>query len=585
MTAARSPGARAAARTLVPLLGHLRALDRGAWSDDLVAGTITAILLVPQGMAYALLAGLPPEVGLYASIVPPLVYALFGTSRTLSVGPVAVAALMVAHALGQYAGGDQQLWLTGAVILAAETGLILLLLGLFRLGALVSFISHPVLSGFTSGAAALIIISQIGHLAGVGLAPGDALATLRTFFTRLDDIHGPTLAFGVTAIILLLAARGPLAGALQRGGVSPRTAALASRTTPLAVVVLTTLAAAALDADSVHGLSVVGAIPAGLPTPSLDFLAAPGWGALLPSAVLIALVGYVENMSIAKVLAARRRQKVAANRELAALGVSNLSAAVIGAMPVAGSFSRSVVNFDAGARTQLAGIVTAVLVALVALFFTGWFHYLPNAVLAAIIVVAVAQLLDARGAYRIWTYDRADGAALTATFLAVLALGIELGLVIGIGLSLALYLWRTSQPHIAVVGRVPGTEHFRNVERHAVETDPGVLAVRIDENIYFADAAQVEDFITRHLAEAPRTRHLLLVMTAVSYIDTSGLEMLEHLEEDLAHAGVTLHLAEVKGPVQDRLRHTLFGTRVADRIYLTTDQAFNTITQEKTDDQ
>lgn len=586
MTAARSPGARAAARTqLVPLLGHLREANRGAWTDDLVAGTITAVLLVPQGMAYALLAGLPPEVGLYASIVPPLVYAFSGTSRALAVGPVAVSALMVANALAEYGGGDQQQWLTGAVILAAETGLFLLLLGAFRLGALVSFISHPVLSGFTSGAAILIVTSQLGPLAGINLGHGDALSTLQGFSVRLDDIHGPTLAFGLTGIALLLAGRTPLVRLLRSNGLSEKTASTVSRTAPLAVVILSTLAAWVLDADRAHDLSVVGAVPAGLPAPSLGFLAAPGWGTLLPSAVLIALVGYVESVSVAKVLAARRRQKIEANRELTALGASNFAAAVAGAMPVAGGFSRSVVNFDAGARTQLAGIVTAILVALVALFFTGWFHHLPKATLAAIIVVAVVQLVDTGAVRRIWAYDRADGAALTATFAAVLVLGIELGLMVGIGLSLALYLWRTSQPHIAVVGRVPGTEHFRNIERHTVETDPRVLAVRIDENIYFADAAQVEDFIIRHVAEAPRTRHLLLVMTAVSYIDTSGLEMLEHLEEDLAHAGVILHLAEVKGPVQDRLRHTRFGARVADRIYLTTDQAFDTLTKEKTDDQ
>ncbi|MCO6439649.1 MAG: sulfate permease [Nitrococcus mobilis] len=559
---------------LLPLLGQLRATGRGAWSDDLIAGIIAAILLVPQSMAYAVLAGLPPEMGLYASIIPPLAYALFGTSRVLGVGPVAVLALMVANALNDYSGGDRQLWLSGAVILAAEGGLFLALLGIFRLGVLVNFISHPVLSGFTSGAAVLIITSQIKHLLGIDLARGGVFETLQALTSHFDELHVPTLTFGLAALIVLLAGRSPLMRLLQRIGMDARGAGLIVRTIPLVVVILATLAAALLDAESIYGLAVVGTVPAGLPVPSLDFLSAPGWRALLPSAVLIALMGYVESVSLAKVLAARRRQKVDANRELVALGMSNLAAAVVGTLPVAGGFSRSVVNFDVGARTQLAGIITAGLIGVVALFFTGWFYSLPDAVLAAIIVVAVAQLIDVAGARRVWAYDRADGAALAVTGVAVLGLGIELGLLMGIVLSLALYLWRTGHPHIVVVGRLPGTEHFRNVNRYVAQTNPQVLAVRIDESIYFANAAQVEDFITRHLAAAPDTQKLLLVMAAVNYIDASGLEMLEHLEEALAHAGIVLYLAEVKGPVQDRLRPTRLGQRIAERTYLTAGQAF-----------
>lgn len=563
---------------LLPLLEDLRVADRGGWADDAIAGGIAAILLVPQSMAYALLAGLPPEMGLYASIVPPLAYALLGTSRVLAVGPVAVLALMVASALTAYSAGDRQLWLSGAVILAAEGGLLLLLLGVLRLGVLVNFISHPVLSGFTGGAAVLIITSQIKPLTAIDPVRVNAFQTLQAFISRFGETQLVTLAFSLTALILLLTGRGPLVRLLQRLGMDARGATLASRTVPLIVIILATLAAAMLDADSAYGLAVVGTVPAGLPIISLDFLAAPGWRELLPSAMLIALVGYVESVSVAEVLAARRRQKIDANRELIGLGVSNLAAALAGTLPVAGGFSRSVVNFDLGAHTQLAGLISAGLIGVVALFFTPWFYYLPDAVLAAIIVVAVAQLIDVNGARRIWAYDHGDGAALAVTFLAVLGLGIELGLLMGIGLSLALYLWRTGHPHIAVVGRIPGTEHFRNVNRHVVETQPRVLAVRIDESIYFANAAQIEDFITRHLAAAPGTQELLLVMTAVNAIDASGLEMLERLEEALGDAGVTVHLAEVKGPVQDRLRHTRLAQRLAGRIHLTADRAFERLT-------
>ena len=563
----------------LPLLEQLRAAGPGAWPRDILAGAITAILLVPQAMAYAQLAGLPPQVGLYAAIVPPIAYALFSSSRTLSVGPVAVTALMVANALEQHAAGGGQ-WMTGALILAAESGLFLLLMGGLRLGALVGFISHPVLSGFTSGAALLIIISQLRHIAGLDVASEEASAMVWSMVLQAGETHPPTLVFGLASVTLLLAGRKPLVRLLGSRGVARGTAEVLSRTVPLAVIVVMTVVTVVLHADTAHGLAVVGHIPAGLPMPRLDFLWSTGWVELAPSAALIALIGYVESISVAKVLAARRRQKIGANQELMALGASNLAAAVAGAMPVAGSFSRSMINFDSGSRTQFAGIVTAVLVGLVALLFTGWFHSLPQAVLAAIIVVAVAQLIDLEGARRIWRYDRADGLALAATFVAVLTLGIETGLVIGIGLSLALYLWWTSQPHMAVVGRVPGTEHFRNVKRHAVETDPRVLAIRIDENLYFANAAQVEDYIARHLAAAPEARCLLLVMTAVNYIDASGLEMLEHLEEDLHHAGVTLYLSEVKGPVQDRLKGTQLYARIADRIHLTTDRAVRSLTQE-----
>lgn len=550
-------------------------------SDDVLAGVITAILLVPQGMAYAMLAGLPPEMGLYASILPPIVYALIGSSRTLAVGPVAVAALMVANALSTHFGNESsEAALAGAMILAAETGALLLLMGIFRVGTLVSFISHPVLSGFTSGAALLIVSSQLKHLSGIQLERGDLFATVVRFFQRIGDVHVPTLLFGLISILLLLLARKPMARFLVARGIPHSTAAIIGRTAPLVIVIGSTVVAGVSQAEG-YGLSVVGAIPGGLPVPDLDFLSAEGWVALLPSAVLIALVGYVESVSVAKVLAARRRQKIDANRELTALGMSNIAAAVGGAMPVAGGFSRSVVNFDAGARTQFAAIVTATLVAVVAAFFTNWFYYLPNAVLAAIIVVAVVQLVDISGAVAIWRYDRADGIALLATGLAVPFLGIESGLLIGIGLSLVLYLWRTSQPHMAILGRVPDTDHFRNVNRYRVDTLPSVLIIRVDENLYFANANAVETYLMQKVACNEDVQDVVLLMSAVNYVDSSALEMLEHLEMDFRATGVSMHLAEVKGPVMDRLHHTRLGKALADsRIHLSAKHAWEALGDE-----
>lgn len=563
------------------LLKQMRGSGAAHLSDDVLAGVITAILLVPQGMAYAMLAGLPPEMGLYASILPPIVYALIGSSRTLAVGPVAVAALMVANALSTHFGNESsEAALAGAMILAAETGALLLLMGIFRVGTLVSFISHPVLSGFTSGAALLIVSSQLKHLSGIQLERGDLFATVVRFFQRIGDVHVPTLLFGLISILLLLLARKPMARFLVARGIPHSTAAIIGRTAPLVIVIGSTVVAGVSQAEG-YGLSVVGAIPGGLPVPDLDFLSAEGWVALLPSAVLIALVGYVESVSVAKVLAARRRQKIDANRELTALGMSNIAAAVGGAMPVAGGFSRSVVNFDAGARTQFAAIVTATLVAVVAAFFTNWFYYLPNAVLAAIIVVAVVQLVDISGAVAIWRYDRADGIALLATGLAVPFLGIESGLLIGIGLSLVLYLWRTSQPHMAILGRVPDTDHFRNVNRYRVDTLPSVLIIRVDENLYFANANAVETYLMQKVACNEDVQDVVLLMSAVNYVDSSALEMLEHLEMDFRATGVSMHLAEVKGPVMDRLHHTRLGKALADsRIHLSAKHAWEALGDE-----
>ncbi|MFB4203525.1 SulP family inorganic anion transporter [Arhodomonas sp. KWT2] len=539
-----------------PLLTSLRGYDRQAFSDDLTAGIITAILLVPQGMAYALLAGLPAETGLYASIIPPAVYAVFGTSRTLAVGPVAVAALMVADALSRFAGADPQQWITGASILAAEVGVILAVGGALRLGRLVNLIGHPVLSGFTSAAAALIMLSQVGHLLGVDAPRGDAVTMITGLYTHIGAVSAATTVTSVLAIAALVLARRPLQRLLTGLGASPNAAALASRTAPLAVVIAASLAMAALAGNGGAPVRVVGDIPAGLPAPGLDFLASAGWVELAPSAVLIALIGYVESVTVAKVLGGRRRERVDANQELLALGAANFGSALVGTMPAAGGFSRSVVNFDAGARTQVAALITAGLVGVVAAFFTGWFAFLPKAVLAAIIVVAIWQLIDFRGAIETTRYDRGDGATLIATVAGVLGFGLEPGLVAGIALSLFLYVWRSSRPHMAVIGRIPGTEHFRNVERHEVVCDPRRVLLRIDENIYFANAEPVRDFVLAALDRHPDAEAAVLVMSSVSYIDSSGLEMLEALHADLQAQSVALHLAEVKGPVADRLAQT-----------------------------
>lgn len=560
----------------LPLLASLRAPDAGSRREDLIAGLVTAILLVPQAMAYAQLAGLPPHAGLIASIVPPVIYALFGSSRTLAVGPVAVAALMVAHALQDFAGDDLSQWSAGAMILAAESGLLLLIMRGLRLGALVHFVSHPVLYGFTSGAAILIIVSQVKYLTGLDLPRGSPWETLGPLAASWQEISVVTLLFSLLSIGFLLFARSPLVRLLQGLGMSAGGAAMVSRAAPLAVVLVSILAVGLLAEPARAELQVVGSIASGIPMPNFAGLFGPGWIELAPSAILVALVGYVESIAVARVLAARRRQKIDADQELTALGLANVGAALTGAMPVAGGFSRSVVNFDAGARTQLAACVTAFLVGVVTLFFTGVFEPLPQAVLAAIIVVAVAQLIDWQATREVFSYDRGDGMTLVVTLLGVLVLGIEAGLVLGVALAIALHLRRTSVPHVAVVGRVPGTEHFRNVQRHQVECTPGVLIARIDESLYFANIATVEQAVEHALAAAQAqgpVHTLLLVMSAVSSIDASAEEALVHWDESLAARGISLHLAEVKGPVMDQLESSGFGRSIASRVHLSTHRA------------
>jgi len=492
---------------------------------------------------------------------------------------VAVAAVMVAGALTPYTGDDPAKYLEGALILAALSGALLLALGLLRLGWLTAFISHPVLSGFTTGAAIFIIGTQLGALTGIAV-PRDAGfdQVLVTLATGITTANPASAAFGLTAVVLLALARGQLPRALSALGMAPARSAILSRTTPLVLVGIAIAVATLTGAAQRRGVATVGTVPAGLPQLQLDFLRSPGWLALLPSAALIALIGYVESISVARALAFRRRERIDPDQELRALGFANLASACAGAMPVAGGFARSMVNFDAGARTQLAGIITALWVALATLAFTGLLADLPKAVLAAIIVVAVWQLVDFSGLRHTWHYDRGDGAAQTATLAGVLAFGIELGLVLGVGLALMLFLYRTSRPHIAVVGRIRGTEHYRNIHRHRVETWPHLLLVRIDENLYFANTPRVEAELQNLVADQEELTDLVLILSGVAYIDASALEMLDSLEVALANAGIRLHLAEVKGPVLDRLRGSSLVTRLGDRrIHLSTEQAVTAV--------
>jgi sulfate permease, SulP family len=548
---------------------------RRAWlAGDLTAGLIVTVMLIPQSLAYAMLAGLPPQFGLYASILPLVAYAALGSSMTLAVGPVAVVSLMTASALQPLAQSGSAEYATMAMQLALISGGMLLAFGALRLGFLAYFLSHPVISGFITGSAILIAIGQLSHILGVRAPGSGVLEKLSALLAALPQTQWPTLVIGMATLAFLLLARSAMAPLLVRAGVPDATAAVLAKLAPMLAVVVSTAIVGYGGLDRTAGIAVVGEVPRGLPQLSLALPDAPMLELLWLPALLIALVGFVESVSVAQSLALKRQQRIVPNRELLGLGVANVASALSGGYPVTGGFARSVVNFAAGAHTPLAGVVSAALMALVIAAFTGLFFHLPHAVLAATIIVAVTSLIDVDAFRRAWRYDRADALSLLGTALGVMALGVEAGILAGVALSLGALVWRSSRPHMAVVGRVPGTEHFRNVLRHKVETVPGLLALRVDESLFFANATVVEDRIGDELRLDPALRQVLLICSAVNQIDATALEVLTELERSLATRGIVLMLAEVKGPVMDRLRSTALGQRLDGRIFLSVHDAF-----------
>lgn len=564
-------------KRLVPALDWLAHYERKHLPGDALAGVIVAALLIPQGMAYALLAGLPPQIGLYASLLPLAVYALLGSSRFVAVGPVAMVSLLIAAGVGEMAEPGSARYLAFATATALVVGAMQIAMGAARLGALTSFLSHPVLSGFSSAAAILIALSQVKHLLGVKLPQTEHFhESLAQLGGALPHARLPTLLISGASVLLLLAFQYLLPDLLARWKNFPSIAARSlAKSGPLFVVIVGTALVAGFQLGETRGVNIVGEIPRGLPKLALPALAASDFLPLIPLALTVSFVGFLESVSVAKSLAAKHRQKVESNQELIALGAANLAAGVTGAYPVTGGFSRSVVNFSAGANTALASLITAALIAVAVLFFTPLFYHLPQAVLAAVIIVAVAGLIDFATPRRLWCYNKADAAALLLTFVAVLALGIDNGILIGAASTIILYLWRTSRPHMAVVGRVANTERFRNVLRHETQTLPHVLMLRIDESLYFANATHIEDFVLCAVAERPQLRHLVVICSAINFIDASALETLTSLVTRLHDAGIQLYLTEVKGPVMDRLGRTEFLDQLGhERVFLTTQEAY-----------
>ncbi|MBL8416443.1 MAG: sulfate permease [Propionivibrio sp.] len=564
-----------ALRQLLPR--WIKAYPRAQFTGDLLAGLIVTLLVIPQSLAYALLAGLPPQAGLYVSIFPVIAYALLGSSMTQAVGPVAITAIMTFTVLSPLETPGSPHYIALAASLSLLSGALILAFGLFRLGFLSQLLSRPVISGFISGSAVLIVISQFKLLLGVNVSGATTWQILYSLYENVSQARPITMLTSGVALLVLYTSRLWMPKALGRIGLSMQRAVILVRLMPLLVVVAATLMVVEFDLDRTQGLAVVGSVQEGLASFTFFLPSLVSLKLLTVPAMILALIGMVQNITMAQALAIKQRERVDANRELVGLGAANIVAAFYGGMPVGGGLSRSAINVASGARSPLASIVSAMVMLCIVAAGTHWFARLPLAVLAASIVIAAIGLIDVKAFRQAWSYDRADALALLGTGLGVLVLGLELGIALGIGLSLATLLLRASSPHIAVIGRIAGTEHFRNVERHGVETIPGVLFLRIDESLFFGNLNAVESRLGVELEKAADLRDVVLIMSGVNRVDTTAMEVLSDINRDLASRNIRLHLAEVKGPVQDRLICSPLWKALSGDVHLSANRAFEAL--------
>lgn len=537
-----------------------------------MAALIVTVMLIPQSLAYAMLAGLPAATGLYASMLPLLAYALFGSSRTLSVGPVAVISLLSANAVGiahQKSGIDV---LTLSMSLALLSGVLMMAMGTLKLGFIANLLGRPVIIGFITGASILIALGQFKHLLGIPLAGHSLPELAQGLWTNASHTHMVTVLVGLSSVGFLFWARYSLSSLLQNIMAKPSAAAL-SKMAPVCAVIVAIIFVSLLSLDQL-GLQVVGYIPSGLPSLALPNVKLDVLVVLLPSALMISLIGYVESISVAQTLANKRRQQINPNHELLGLGAANMASAASGGFAVTGGFSRSVVNFDAGAQTPMAGVFTALGIALASLYLTPLLAMLPKAVLGATIFVAVLGLIEPHEIKQTWQYSKNDFSALVITLFSVLVFGVEAGVIAGVSATILLLLWRTSRPHTAIVGPLPGSEHFRNIQRHKVSQSEHVVALRIDESLFFGNVRYLNQQLNNLLIQHTHLKHLILMASGINHIDSSALESLLEFNQRLKDKGIKMHLSEVKGPVIDRLSRVDFETQLTGKVYLSQHEAW-----------
>ncbi len=558
---------------IFPVAGQLTLYSRDKLSSDLVAALLVSLILIPQSLAYAMLAGLPPELGLYASTLPIVIYALFGSSTTLAVGPVAIASIMTASALGSVSAQGIIDYIDGAIMLALLSGAFLTLLGIFRFGFIANFLSHSVVAGFITASGFLIAISQLKHIVGVDVSGHTFYTLVQSLLGALSNVHVLTMLVGSAALLFLLIARRWADPLLRTLGLSASMADLVARAAPAFGLVITTVVVATMGLDK-EGVAIVGEIPVGfvsLGLPSFSFEAAK---ALALPAVFISIIGYVESISVGRTLATKRQEKLDPNQELIGLGGANVASGLVGAFPVTGGLARSVVNFDAGAKTQLAGIYTAIGITLSSFFLTPFLYYLPTAMLAATIIVAVLSLIDLSIVKRSWNFSKSDFVAVLTTFAVTLLFGIESGVASGIVASILLHLYHTSTPHIAEIGILPDCETFRNVKHYSVQTGPTFVSLRIDESLLFTNVNYLEEYVDELLRARPDVKDIVLHCGAINTIDLSALEMLEALNVRMLNQGVKLHLSELKIPVKKLLEKANFIEQLGGTEYLSQYEAF-----------
>jgi len=514
----------------------LRTYRSADFPRDLAAGAVVAVILAPQGMAYALLAGLPPIIGLYAATVPLVAYALVGSSRHLAVGPVAIVSLLVHVACSKVALPGTPAYLVAALQLALLTGLLQLLLGAVRAGFMVHFLSRAAIGGFTSAAALLIALSQMKNLLGVSGGSGEsAFQVASGLILHLGETHPLAVSMGLGAITLLLV--------LQR--LAPRIPG------PLVVVVFGTLLTALLNLDQ-DGVRTVGDLPHGLPPFAIPVFSFEQLFSLLPASLIIAMVGYLESFAVAGLIADKEKYRIDPNRELLGLGVANMATSFFSGYPVTGGFSRTAVNHRAGARTGLSGLVTALIISAILLWFTQLFHYLPTTILAAIVIVAVSGLVEVAEARYLFRVKASDGFTFLLTFLVTLGFGVEWGIVAGVIFSLLVFIWRSAHPHIAQLGWLAEEGVFRNIRRYpGAVVPPGMLLLRIDASLYFANMAFVEDWLRGTLTGRSDVTRIVFDLSGVNDIDAVALATMERVIDGYAEHGITIAFAGMKGPVRD----------------------------------
>lgn len=550
-------------RKYIPALEWIPNYKKTDLSGDLSAGLIVAIMLIPQGMAYAMLAGLPPVMGLYASTIPLIIYALLGTSRQLAVGPVAMVSLLVLSGVSTLAEPSTDQYISLVLLLMLMVGIINLVMGVLKLGFLVNFLSHAVISGFTSAAAIIIGLSQLKQLLGIKLqADKDVFKILWESLNRIAEINPITFGIGIGSIFLLIVLKKFL----------PKIPG------PLVVVVLSILTVYLMGLER-WGVKIVGEVPKGLPTLSFPIMNIEAIGALLPIALTISFIGFMESIAMAKAIATKEKYKVVPNQELVGLGVANIGGSFFSAYPVTGGFSRSAVNYQAGARTPLASMITAIIIILTLLFFTGLFYYLPNAVLAAIIMVAVYGLIDIKEAKYLFKVKKIDGWTWVITFIATLTLGIEEGIITGVAFSLIVFIWRSAYPHVAELGYLEKEKVFRNIKRYPeVKIDPEVLIFRVDASLYFANMTFLEDKLCKRVGEKPDTKWIILDFSGVNSIDAVAVHSLEEIIETCSKGDIQFLFTGMKGPVLDLLKKAGWDKKFEEKMnYYSIGQALNAI--------